>query len=84
MRILKKIKKFLPEYKRRDDLNKMNENYKENLKDLSKHLSRASLEIIFCIKIIGENEGFESDLYKNMCKINENIFSLKEKVKNEY
>ncbi len=62
----------------------MNENYKENLKDLSKHLSRASLEIIFCIKIIGENEGFESDLYKNMCKINENILSLKEKVKNEY
>ena len=37
-----------------------------------------------CSKIIGENEGFESDLYKNMCKINENILSLKEKVKNEY
>lgn len=58
--------------------------YDEDIKHLDKHLSRASLEIIFCIKLIGENHGINTELYKSVCNINQKINELKEVIKNEY
>ncbi len=55
----------------------------QEIKDIKKHITRALNEMYFCVKMLGENCGIESLLYRNLSGIIKKIEFVKEELKNE-
>ena len=53
----------------------------QEIKDIKKHMTRALNEIKLCVKIVGENCGIESVLYKNLCKTVKIVENFEEEIK---
>ena len=55
----------------------------QEIKEIKKHMTRSLNEMYFCVKMLGENCGIESVLYRNLSGIIKKIELVKEELKDE-